>query len=338
MIPMLAQVPLFPEQASTIAPRVDGVTGLLVAVSGFFTLLICFLIFYFFIKYRRRSPDEYPHPVVESTRLEIIWTLVPLAISLFIFSYGTRVFIDQVTPPEDAMDIYVVGKQWMWHVQHLNGQRENQELHVPVGKPVRLIMASQDVIHNFAIPAFRVKMDVIPGRYTVLWFQATKPGKYHFFCAEYCGTNHSRMVGWVHVMEQEAFGKWLNSPQAEGSLASEGRQLFYKLECVTCHSSNALARAPVLESIYGQTVPLEGGGKARVDDAYLHDAIRNPQKHIRQGFSPIMPSYPASKVSQRDLNKLIAFIRFLGPGQTPPRIEKSEPPIATEKPAAAKKS
>lgn len=322
---MFAEVPLFPQQASTIAPEVDGVTGLLTAISAFFTLLIATLIICFAIKYRRRHPDEYPRPVIESTQLELVWTIIPLLIVLGIFTVGTRVHLRQVIPPDDTLDIYIIGRQWMWNMQHLGGQRENQELHVPVGRAVKLVMTSQDVIHNFSIPEFRVKMDVIPGRYTTLWFQATRPGKYRFFCAEYCGTDHSRMVGWVHVMEPEAFQAWLASPRVEGSPASEGRKLFLKLQCVTCHSNDALARGPNLEGLYGQEVPLEGGGKAHVDESYYRRAVLEPDRDVRLGFRPIMPSFKG-QVSEEELMRLVAFLRFLGPGQTPPRTERADAP------------
>ena len=322
---MLAQVPLFPEQASTIAPDVDSNTRLLVLVSAFFVVVITGFIFYFAVKYRRKHEHEYPRHVFNSLRLELIWTIAPLFIVIYLYYVSSRVYFRMSKPPENTIEVYVIGKQWMWHLQHLGGQRENQELHVPVNRPVKLTMTSQDVIHNFSIPAFRVKMDVIPGRYTSLWFEANKPGKYHLFCAEYCGTNHSRMVGWIHVMEQDAYQAWLASPRVDGSMASEGRKLFQKLQCVTCHSNDSLAKAPNLEALFGRQVPLENGGTALVDESYLRRSILAPDADIHLGFRSIMPSFKG-QVSESELMQLIAYLKTLGPGETPPRVESSDPP------------
>lgn len=322
---MLAQVPLFPEQASTIAPDVDSVTRLLVYTSAFFCITIPGAILYFSVKFRRKHEHEYPRHVINSLRLELIWTIAPIIIVIYLYYYSSRVYFRLSKPPEDTIEVYVMGKQWMWHLQHMGGQRENQELHVPVGRPVKLTIASQDVIHNFAIPAFRVKMDAIPGRYTTLWFEATKPGKYHIFCAEYCGTNHSRMVGWVYAMEPQDYQTWLESPRVDGSPASEGRKLFQKLQCVSCHSNDSLAQAPNLEEIYGQEVPLKSGGKAYVDESYLRRAILEPEAEIHAGFDPIMPSFKG-QVNENELMQLITYIRTLRRGETPPRVEEANVP------------
>ena len=201
---------LFPEQASTLAPEVDHLLYFLLAVSVFFTVLIFGAILYFAIRYRRRSNHELPPPVRTGYTLEILWTVIPFGLTMVMFTWGASVFFTASRPPNDALQIYVVGKQWMWKLQHMEGQREINELHVPVGRPVRITMTSEDVIHSFFVPAFRTKQDVVPGRYSTTWFTATKAGKYHLFCAEYCGTNHSGMIGWVYVMEPQDYQTWLS--------------------------------------------------------------------------------------------------------------------------------
>jgi cytochrome c oxidase subunit II len=326
---MFNELPLFPEQASTLAPKVDHLFFFLCAVSGFFTLLIAVLIIYFAVKYRRRSEAERPPTVEGSLKLEIFWTVVPFLITLVMFVWGARLYVEQSRPPDNALQVYVIGKQWMWKTQHLGGQREINGLTVPVGRPVKLTMTSQDVIHDFSVPAFRVKQDVLPGRYVTLWFQATKTGKFHLFCAEYCGTNHSRMVGWVTVLEPRQFEAWLRG-RADGSPASEGLKLFKKLQCVACHSNDAQARAPVLEGLYGKTVTLDDGRTVVADDEYLRESILNPSAKVVAGFRPIMPTFQG-QVTEEQVLQLIAYIRSLGPGQSLPRNEETPPPAAAPK-------
>ena len=219
---MWSGTPLFPERASTIAGRVDALYFFLLAVSTFFSLLIAGLIVYYAVKYRRRSPDAVGTVVHGGIVLEIAWTVIPFIISMVIFVWGASVFFAMSRPPDETLNVYVVGKQWMWKFQHLDGEREINELHVPVGRAVKLIMTSEDVIHDVFVPAFRVKADVLPGRYSTIWFQPTKPGRYHLFCAEYCGTRHSGMIGEVVVMEPSEYQAWLSGGAAEGSLASAG--------------------------------------------------------------------------------------------------------------------
>jgi len=240
-------------------------------------------------------------------------------------------------PPSGATEVFVVGKRWMWKVQHQTGQREMNELHVPVGRPVQLTLTSEDVIHDFFVPAFRTKIDVLPGRYVQTWFQATKPGRYHLFCSQYCGTNHSGMVGWVTVQEPAEFADWLNK-KAEGSLALQGRKLFLKLQCVTCHSANAKARAPVLEGLYGQIVHLQDGRQVVADEAYLRESILKPRAKIVAGWEPIMPTFegqladPSVDLSQEEaMIQLLAFLKSLKPGQTPVRTEDFPPPAVNPK-------
>jgi cytochrome c oxidase subunit 2 len=221
----------------------------------------------------------------------------------------------------------------MWKLQHPGGQSEINELHVPVGQPVKLVMTSEDVIHSFFVPAFRTKQDVVPGRYVRSWFQATKAGDYHLFCAEYCGTEHSRMIGWVHVMEPEAYQSWL-AERPFRSMAVEGRNLFYKLQCVTCHSATAEARAPVLEGLYGRMVQLRDGPPVLADENYIRESILKPDAKVVAGYEPIMPPFVLKKsaddkegnLTEEDLLRLIVFIKSLGRGETPPRVEEAIPP------------
>src|SRR5690348_10511434 len=255
---MGTQLPLFPEQASTIAPEVDHLLYFFLAVSIFFTVLIFGAIFYFAVRYRRRADDEVPQHVHTGWTLEIVWSVIPFGLTMIMFGWGASIFFTESRPPDDAMQIYVVGKQWMWKLQHMEGQREINELHIPVGRSVKLTMTSEDVIHSFFVPAFRTKQDVVPGRYTTTWFKATKPGKYHLFCAEYCGTKHSGMIGWVYAMEPQDYQDWL-AGGASGSLSDRGARLFDDLACGNCHKADGSGRCPTLVGLYGRTVQLAGG-------------------------------------------------------------------------------
>jgi cytochrome c oxidase subunit 2 len=321
---------LFPEQASSVAPDVDRVFFYILGVVLFFTLLVAGLIFYFAVRYRRRREDYFPTPVVGSLGLEVFWTVVPLALALSMFVWATGVYFRIVRPPDEALEVYVVGKQWMWQAQHPGGEREINALHVPVDTNVRLIATSEDVIHDFYVPAFRVKQDVVPGRYNYMWFRATRPGRYHLYCAQYCGQEHSKMVGWVTVMEQADYEAWLAGEHADQSLALEGQKLFRKLQCITCHSATADARAPVLEELFGKTVHLDDGRTVRADESYLRESILRPEAKIVAGWKPIMPSFQG-QVSEYDLIALVAYIKSLRRGDTPPRVEESRPPDANAK-------
>src|SRR5512145_1128132 len=256
---MFTNFPFFPQQASVQAGQVDGVYFFLVAVTAFFSLLIATLVAVFAVKYRRRHANEVGVAIHGSLALEMLWTIIPLGIVMVMFAWGAKVFFDAYRVPAGAMEVFVVGKQWMWKIQHMDGQREINELHVPVGRPVKLIMGSEDVIHSFFIPAFRVKADVIPGRYNTLWFQATKPGRYHLFCAEYCGTKHSGMIGSVVAMTPDDFQAWLSGGPAEGTLAQQGEKLFTDLVCITCHAPGTGQRGPELAGVFGSTVRLANG-------------------------------------------------------------------------------
>jgi cytochrome c oxidase subunit 2 len=307
---MWKNFPLFPERASALAWQVDGLYFLLIAVSAFFTLLIFVLIFVFAVKYRR---SVHPHPVqIEgSLPLELAWTLIPLGICMIFFAWGSLIYFQEARPPKGAMEVYVVGKQWMWKFEHETGQREINQLHVPVGADVKMVMSSQDVIHSFFVPAFRVKADVLPGRYSSLWFHPTKVGTYHLFCSQYCGTDHSGMIGQVIVMEPYAYQAWLtNGGGVTNTLAENGQQLFAQLGCATCHRSDTQGRGPILGGIFGKQVSLEDGRTVVADENYIRESILNPGAKIVSGFRPIMPTYQG-QVSEESLMALVAYIKSL---------------------------
>jgi len=314
---MWTGTPLFPESASTMASRVDALYFFLVGLALFFSLLIAGLIVYYAIRYKRRSDTSVGAAIHGGLVLELTWTIIPFIIVMIIFVWGASVFFAMARPPSETIDIYVVGKQWMWKFQHLDGQREIDELHVPVGRAVRLIMTSEDVIHDVFVPAFRVKADVIPGRYTNIWFQATKPGRYHLFCAEYCGTKHSGMIGEVVVMDATEYQAWLSGGGPEGSLAEGGAKLFASLACNTCHRPDAQGRGPVLEGLFGKTVTLQGGGTATVDEAYVRESILNPSAKVAAGFQPIMPTFQGL-VTEEQLLELIEYVKSL---QAMPQVQ-----------------
>ncbi len=315
---MRSSLPLFPEQASTFAERVDALYYYLLSVSGFFVLLIFALIFLFAIKYRRRSEGEQTPPILGSIPLEVAWIAIPFILVMVMFGWGASLYFTAFSPPADALEIFVVGKQWMWKVQHPEGRREINELHVPIGYPVKLTMTSQDVIHSFYVPAFRIKMDAVPGRYTSTWFQASKTGTFHLFCAEYCGTAHAGMGGQVVVMKPSEYEQWLRTGAPEEPLAAAGERLFQQLGCSGCHSPNSTVRAPPLEGIYGKPMPLQSGHVVTADESYIRDSILLPQKDVVAGYAPVMPTFQG-RISEEELMQIIAYIRSLGAGTPEPR-------------------
>ncbi len=306
---MWQNLPLWPTDASTIAARVDALFIFLIAVTTSVTLLVFALMLIFIFKYRHKK-----HPVAEpiegSLPLEITWSLIPLGIFLIFFAWGASIYFAEARPPADALEIYVVGKQWMWKIQHQDGQREINELHVPVDRDVKLTMISQDVIHSFFLPEFRIKQDVLPGRYTTEWFHATKPGRYHLFCAEFCGTQHSGMIGEVVVMEPAAYEAWLQGGGAQGSLAATGQKLFQELGCATCHRFDTQGRGPNLQGVYGKPVLLDDGRTVIADDNYIRESIMQPGAKVVAGFKPIMPTFQGI-VSEDQLLALIAYVKSL---------------------------
>ncbi len=307
---MWSGFPLFPEQASTLAGQVDLLYLFLVAVTTAFSLGIALVLVFFAIKYRRRSEADRPAEIHGSLLLELAWSIVPFFITIVMFVWGAVLFFSMNRPPDNPIEIHVVGKRWMWKLQHMTGQREINELHVPAGRPVRLTMTSEDVIHSFFVPAFRMKKDAVPGRYNVAWFQATRPGRYHLFCAEYCGTQHSRMIGSVVVMEPADFQTWLQGGPAPTSPVEAGQKLFTELNCVTCHRADSQGRGPVLDELAGSTVRLVGGATATADETYLRESIMLPAAKVVDGYQPIMPTYQG-QVSEEALLQLIAYIQSL---------------------------
>jgi cytochrome c oxidase subunit 2 len=335
---MFSNFPLFPQQASTVAGEVDALYFFVVAIAAFFSLLIAALIAFFAVRYRRRHPGEVGAAIHGSLALELVWTAIPFVIAMVIFGWGASVYFKLYRAPRGAIEIYAVGKQWMWKFQHLDGQREINELHVPVGRSVRITMGSEDVIHSLFIPAFRVKMDVVPGRATTLWFQATKPGKYHLFCTEYCGTKHSGMIGWVYAMEPAAFQSWLSGGGTGESLAASGAKLFQSLACHTCHQEETQGRGPVLKGLFGKPVALAGGATVIANEDYLRESIVNPQAKIVQGFQPLMPTFQGL-ISEEGLMQLIAYVKSLSPppeGAPAPAAPAPPPGAAPVPPAAGK--
>ncbi len=311
-------IPFIPENASTYAGRVDALYFYLTGVTIFFTLLISGALIYFVLKYKRRSPFEIPRPVAGSMKLETLWTIIPFFIAISIFVWGADIFFEQYSPPQHAVEIYVVGKQWMWKFQHTTGQREINELHVPLGRKIKLIMTSEDTIHSLFVPAFRMKTDVLPGRYTMQWFEATKPGRYHLFCAEYCGMNHSGMIGSVVVLEPTEYDQWLSGSIGQQTPAAAGQQLYETLGCASCHGqAGEGGRGPALVGLFGRDVFLTTNQTVRADEGYLRESILNPGAKIVAGFQPIMPTFQG-QVTEEQLVQLIAFIKSLQVGTPQP--------------------
>ena len=307
---MFDDLPFFPKQASTVAGEVDALYLFLVGLSVVMSALIAGLLIFFAVRYRRGAHADRRNPPSASLSLELLWTLIPLVIVMTIFVWSARVFFRLNRPPDDTMEIQVVGKQWMWKLQHSNGRREINELHVPVGQAVRLTMTSEDVIHSFYVPAFRTKADVLPGRYTNVWFEPTRPGRYHLFCAEYCGTKHSRMIGSVIVMEPDAFQAWLGGDLAGVPPAVAGERLFTELGCITCHNRESGSRGPALEGLFGSAVALEGGSTVTADETYLRESIIDPRARIVKGYQPLMPTF-RGLVGEEGLLQIIEFIKTL---------------------------
>jgi len=306
---------LWPESASSLSGSIDALYLFLIGVSLFFSLLIVAALGLFSVRYRRR-PGHVATPVEGSLPLELLWTGVPLVIVLFVFAWGTKLFVRAQTAPEEAMRFTVTGKQWMWKIQHPTGQSEINTLHVPVGQPIVLTMISEDVIHSFYVPAFRVKQDVLPGMYTSLWFEPTKTGTYHLFCAEYCGTKHSEMIGSVVVLDPSEYQAWLDGRPSEKDPLQAGALLFQNLRCDTCHYSGPATgpagapRGPDLAGRFGTDVTLTDGQTVRFDERYVRESILEPARRLSAGFQALMPSYQG-QVSEGDVLALIAYLKSL---------------------------
>jgi cytochrome c oxidase subunit 2 len=291
-----------------MANNVDALFIFLLIVTGMMTLLVFSCLLYFAARYRYRA-NVRAEQIEGSTPLELTWSIIPLGVFLVIFAWGAVVFFKERTPPRDSTEVYVVAKQWMWKLEHAEGQREINELHVPVGRDVKLIMTSQDVIHSFFVPAFRIKQDVLPGRYTTTWFRATKPGTYHLFCAEYCGTQHSGMIGSVVVLEPAQYETWM-SGGSTGPLSATGEKVFAELGCATCHRSDAQGRGPNLQGLFGKPVRLQDGRTLVADENYIRESILDPGAKIVNGYKPVMPTFQGL-LSEEQLNALVAYVKSL---------------------------
>jgi cytochrome c oxidase subunit 2 len=318
---MRQDLPLFPPAASTGAHQVDAITYVWLVVAAFFSLLIAGLILYFMSRYRRRNEDAVGAPTEGHLVLEIVWSAIPLALTLGMFAWGAKVFFFLYRPPSNAVEYFAVGKQWMWKFQHPEGNREIDQLHVPLGQPIKMIMTSEDVIHSFYVPAFRMKQDVLPGRYTTTWFKADRAGTFHLFCAEYCGTEHSRMIGSVVVMEPTDYEAWLSGAQPGQSIVASGAQLFESLACNTCHrpGPGMAARGPRLEGLFGRQVVLGDGRSLIANEDYIRESIVAPAAKVVAGYQPIMPTFQG-QVTEEQLVQLVAYIKSLSgtPGKEAP--------------------
>ena len=300
---------LFPAEASTIAPYADALYFFLLAMTLAGVVIVGTLLAVFSYRYRAEK-NPVATQIEGSTLLEATWTIIPLAIFLVCFVWGALLYFRIFSPPTNAMNIYVVGKQWMWKAEHPGGQHEINALHVPMGRPVQLTMISQDVFHSFSIPDFRVKREVIPGRYTTVWFNATTPGTYHIFCTQYCGTLHSGMIGEVTVLSPADYDKWLQESTSGMSMAQNGERIFASMGCNACHSGTASARGPNLAGVYGSKLQLSDGNQIVVDAAYLRESILNPSAHNVAGFAPIMPTYQG-QISEEGLIDLVEYLKAL---------------------------
>jgi cytochrome c oxidase subunit 2 len=310
--------PLYPEQASSMAGRVDAIFLALLGFSLFFTFAICFLVLFFAMKYRRGSPADRSGAVGSSRTMEFLWVFIPFVIVMGLFIWATVVYYGQFRAPADAFEVYVLGRQWMWELRHPEGKKEINELHLPLGRPVRLMMTSQDVIHSFYVPGARIKQDVLPGRYTSVWFNPTRLGRHHLFCAEYCGTKHSGMIGSVVVMDPVEYQRWLQEGETTESMAASGARLFRQLGCSGCHNVNSSIHAPLLDGVFGHPVPLESGQVVTADERYIRDSILLPRSQVAAGYKPVMPTFEG-RVGEDELLKLIAYIKSLGRNE---RVER----------------
>jgi cytochrome c oxidase subunit 2 len=298
------------EPASNVAGWVDDIFFGLLAVCALVTAVIGLVILVFCVRYRAGGPPRWTPPLKRSGPLELTWSAITLVIFLGFFVWAAAVYARMMQPPSDAQEIHVVAKQWMWKIQHLNGRREINALHLQIGRPVRLVMTSQDVIHSFFVPAIRTKQDVLPDRYTSIWFTPTRLGTYHLFCAEYCGGNHSRMQGTVHVLDPAEYAKWLAGGEQSESVISAGARLFTARGCSGCHAPHGSVRAPLLDGIFNRPIALSDGSVIRADEQYLHDSILIPNKQITAGYEPLMPVYQ-DQLNQEEVMQLVAYIKSL---------------------------
>jgi cytochrome c oxidase subunit 2 len=323
---MFSGFPLFPEQASTLASRVDNLYLFIVAVTAFFGVLVSVLVVYFAAKYRTDDPMKIGARMTGSIPLELAWSIIPFVISMVIFLWSADVYFDLYRPPDQTLEVYSTGKRWMWRFQHLDGQSEINELHVPVGRAVKVTFTSEDVLHSLYMPAFRTKADAIPGRYSSIWFTATRVGEFPIRCAEYCGTRHSGMIGKVVVMEPKDYQTWLGGGSA-GSLSARGERLFNDLACNTCHQNDGSGRGPSLVNKYGTEEQLAGGDRVPVNESYVRESILNPQMQIAAGYQPLMPTFQGL-VDEAGVLALVEYVKTLASQGGTGAVQATSPPEA----------
>jgi len=310
---MITNFRLFPESASSVSGEVNAFFICMLVLCVAVAVAIAVFLIYSAVRYHRKSENELGDQRRYNIPAEVAWTVTPFVLFMGMFGWGAKMYFEIERPPDDAISMYVVGKQWMWKIQHPEGQREINELHIPVGRPVKLTMTSEDVIHSFFVPAFRTKQDVLPGRYTQTWFEATRPGKYHLFCSQYCGTKHSGMIGWVYAMNSADYQRWLTQGAAEGSLASDGEKYFHQFGCANCHYFSRQGRCPDLRNLYMRPVLLTNGQTVTADDTFIRLKLRNPDAQVPWGFSAgVMPNF-TGVVSEDQILALISYIKALGP-------------------------
>lgn len=337
-------LPLWPDRATEFAVRYDWLFIYILTVTTVAGLLVYAGLTYCCFRFAKK-PGGKSMRILGSHKLEFLWTSIPAAFFLSFFVIAVPIFDEVSHPPADAPEIFVVGKQWMWKIQHPNGVREINELHLQEGVAVKVTGTSEDVIHDFGIPAFRSKIDVVPGRYVSTWYKPIKTGSYHIFCDQYCGQGHSQMVGKVVVLTKEDYASWLEGHKTDnpgspgdrptdGTAAWHGQQLFFKLQCINCHNNvydadsvNSSNRAPNLEGLYGAQVPIEGGKSIPADSGYLRESIRNPAAKVHAGWKPIMPAYTKAQVSEEELGQVVAYIQYLRKGKLPKRTSQDAAPV-----------
>ncbi len=328
---MFSRIPFFPVQASTLAADVDALYLFIVAITAFFGILVTIVVIYFAAKYRTDDPLKVGARIHGSIPLELAWSIIPFLITIVIFVWASSVYFDLYRPPDQTLDIYATGKRWMWKFQHLDGQNEINELHVPAGRPIKVTFTSEDVLHSLYFPAFRTKADAIPGRYSTVWFTPTIIGEHHIFCAEYCGTNHSGMIGKVVVMEPTAYEAWLTGSVPGVSLVSRGERLFSDLACNTCHLSDGRGRGPSLTNKFGSAERLASGATVAVDEAYVRESILMPQAKLVDGYQPLMPTFQGL-VSEENVMALVEYVKSMRAAS--PAVSRAEAPDEPAKPTA----
>lgn len=309
--------PIFPKEASTTAAQTDDLYFFLLLFSALIMALVFLPMIFFLFKYRRGKKANRASLNLPTMKIEITWTIIPTLLATGMFAWGARVYFFEEVPPPDSLEINVIGKQWMWKIQHQEGNREINELHIPVNRAVKLTLASEDVIHSFFVPAFRIKQDLVPGRFTTEWFKPTQTGKYHFYCSEYCGMDHSKMAGTVFVMSPANYEEWLAHQRPHDTLAQSGENLFREFGCTGCHVGNSAVHSPPLEGLYGKLVPLSDNTFVRADEQYIRDSILLPASQVVDGYQSLMPTYQG-RISEEELLKLIAYIKSIA-NQSPPK-------------------